>query len=137
MRSVVRGLHDIVRRKGMGEKDLMDVGMVLLPQYRFLGQFQLIALGVSMGEVLSMNDRGAYSVHPIYREIRATQKAIDEGWRGLGYRSPPLHDPKVPNPSSANPTTASERREARTAADPSTHGDPSYYDAMSAEEEDE
>ncbi len=62
----------------LDEVKLYKLGMHLLPLYRILFRLKLAEVGVR--QVVNVNDKGAYSVHPIYREIRETIRTILMVW---------------------------------------------------------
>ena len=131
LKSYVRGLVQVLYNicgETAGDKELLDIGLGLLPLYLYLGKLQLLELGVTMTDVTLVTNRGTLALHPIYREIREQLKAIEGQWRACGYSSAP----NVGRPPLGGSRGGREGPPSTT----NLHGDSDYYEAMGEEGED-
>jgi hypothetical protein len=67
------------------EAQLFRIGMHMVPLYRTLVKMKIEELGVT--RIISSDDKGKLSAHPIYKEMREQIKLIELMWKTIG-----LHD---------------------------------------------
>jgi hypothetical protein len=66
----------------MTEPQLFRIGTELIPLYMILARLKMVELGTKSPEITTL--RGEVRIHPVYREIRETMRAIESKWRALG-----------------------------------------------------
>lgn len=103
------------RYKYLDETTLFKIGMHLLPLYSHLCRLKILEMTrESVDDITYTTPKGMIVVHPVYKEIRETLKAIHVMWRDLDLGSTP---PDV-KPQNGNGDSDEGDNE---------HGDPSYY----------
>lgn len=65
----------------LDETMLFKIGMEIVPLYVHLIRLQIIELSLNTPIVFS--EKGNIGIHPVYREIRETMKAIGSMWKNL------------------------------------------------------
>lgn len=98
----------------MGEDDMFKIGMHVIPLYSQLCRLKIAERGV-LTALQEDRNSGRTSIHPIFREIRETIRAISAQWKELGFIIPPQG-------ALSNPTSTLDR---------AGFGDPHHYAAIS------
>jgi len=103
--------------KYLDEAMLFKIGMQIIPLYVQLMKMQIIEL--SLASPMVFTEKGM-SVHPIYKEIRATLSTIHIMWKDLDLSFSFSGKPEVTPGSAAAPSSDFEK------------GDPTYYKRMTS-----
>ena len=105
--------------KYLDDVQLYKLGQQIIPLYAILFRLKVEEMGI--GEVIYETEKGTRLVHPIFKEIRETLKAIHMMWRDLEI-TPACFDP--------NRIPLDENGEVDGSLD---RGDPTYYKRISDE----
>lgn len=105
---------------------LFKIGMQVVPLYLHLAKMQLfeMSLGEATDPMVFHTEKGEPKIHPIYKEIRETMKAIHVMWQDL--------DLTLAFNGKANPKgegTGAPGEVTKTAGDP-VKGNPGFYDQL-------
>lgn len=99
LQHVIRLIFEYEDKKMIDRHGLHVFGTAILPMYQQLFLFKIEAMGLS-SPVLE----GKFiSIHPIYKEIRATIKMITSLWGTIGIKSAAVPDPAVTPAGKAAP----------------------------------
>ncbi len=83
------------RIKGMTSDQKLAVGTMIIPLYHQLVKFKMMALVIDHDGDSIMHSKAGVRIHPIFREIRETMKAIDALWRStFTHKVNPKKNPK-------------------------------------------
>jgi hypothetical protein len=107
-------------KKDMTDKQILAMGLHLVPLYKTLCKFKLEEMGVE--RVTQVGNKGKLYAHPIYKEIRETLRVINQTWSLYDIDKKVLKSPFDP------PVPVGEGKASPTGDN--THGDRSYYDSM-------
>lgn len=92
LQHVIRLIFEYEEKKIIDRHGLHVFGTAILPLYQHLFLFKVEAMGLESpilcGKIVT--------VHPIYKEIRATMKLITSMWAAIGIKSASVPNPSVP-----------------------------------------
>jgi len=90
MKSYLRGaaLAMYENQKGLTQSQRYRIGMHIMPLYRQLVRMKIEEIGLESASYISTT--GNPGVHPVYKEIRETIKAIESTWRAIGIQELPM-----------------------------------------------
>lgn len=80
IQALMQNIQNLVDMGRIDDTQLPVVVQMLIPLYNHLFKFQLVEMG---NEQPVLHGKVVY-IHPVYKEIRSTLKAIYEAWRGFG-----------------------------------------------------
>jgi len=80
--SFVTTFKGITERKNTDRSVAYRVGMHLIPLYRTLWKLYILELGVE--EMILVNNKGGFSIHPVYDAINKTLDYIEKMWLKMG-----------------------------------------------------
>lgn len=120
MRAYMKGVSRAIYNDYEGilnDKELMHIGLHLLPLYKILCQMKIEEMGVH--RIVTTTEHGTMVANPIYREIRETMKLINMEWKMIDLMAPTMGGIKFPH---------QQGRKAKMID--INKGDPEYYDTM-------
>jgi hypothetical protein len=90
----------------LDEAMLFKIGMQIIPLYVQLVKLQIVEL--SLHSPIYTTDKGAIMVHPVYKEVRETMKAIHIMWKDLDLsfsfnKKPKLADEAIEDTGRSDP----------------------------------
>lgn len=71
----------------LNEKDMVSIGMLIIPLYSQLFKLKIMEKSLGMKDMLRFNKQGTWSMHPVYREIRDCVKSIESMWNRVGMKN--------------------------------------------------
>lgn len=104
----------------LDESQLFRFGMQVIPLYSYLWRLKTIEMGLGIAGA-AVDTKHGPRIHPVYKELRDTMRAIDSAWKGLGMVfSEPVAPESVPVP-------------AKEAEVDYMEGDPTHYDKLASQ----
>jgi hypothetical protein len=71
----------------MNEKMMVQIGLHIMPLYGHLFKLKLVESTLSINRMITINKKGTYRTHPVYKEIRDTLNTLDNMWNRIGVKS--------------------------------------------------